>query len=95
MARNPQPWTARVLSQPSLDSDPAFLVTFDDAKYLFNCPENTTRTVIQRKYGFNKYRGIFLSRVSSETSAGLPGQLHMSLDEAARLNESRISYVAF
>lgn len=93
MARNPQPWTARVLSQPSLDSDPSFVITFDDAKYLFNCPENTTRTVVQRKYGFNKYRGIFLTRISSETSAGLPGEQHLVIHETARLSDRRIHHV--
>ncbi|PVG02635.1 Metallo-hydrolase/oxidoreductase [Serendipita vermifera] len=73
MARTPQPWMARVVSPANSDSDPAFMISFGDAKYLFNCPENTTRINIQRKYGLNKYRCIFLSQIASRTSAGLPG----------------------
>jgi ribonuclease Z len=79
MARTPQPWMARVVSPANLDSDPAFMISFGDAKYLFNCPENTTRINIQRKYGLNKYRCIFLSQITSKTSAGLPGTYTVKL----------------
>jgi ribonuclease Z len=74
MPRSPEPWKARVVSSVSADSDSAFQIVFGDAKYLFNCPENTTRAMLSRKFGFNKYKAIFLSRISSNTSAGLPGK---------------------
>ncbi|KIM28972.1 hypothetical protein M408DRAFT_329016 [Serendipita vermifera MAFF 305830] len=75
MSKNPEPWKARVVSSVTSDSDSAFQISFGDAKYLFNCPENTTRAMLSRKFGFNKYKAIFLSRISNETSGGLPGFL--------------------
>jgi len=74
MPRSPEPWKARVVSSVSADSDSAFQIAFGDAKYLFNCPENTTRAMLSRKLGFNKYKAVFLSRISSNTSTGLPGR---------------------
>lgn len=73
MPVDPSPWNASVISASTSDTDPAFLVTFGNAKYLFNAPENLTRTFIQRKIGLSKFRCIFLSQISTETSGGLQG----------------------
>ncbi|KAG8784449.1 hypothetical protein FRC15_003245 [Serendipita sp. 397] len=84
MASTPQPWMARVTSSCSSDTNPTFLITFPDAKYLFNCPENTTRNVLQRGFGLNKYRAIFLSRITTRTSLGLPGFLMTLADSGTK-----------
>ncbi|KAG8798257.1 hypothetical protein FRC17_007524, partial [Serendipita sp. 399] len=84
MASTPQPWTARVTSTCTSDTDPTLLITFPDAKYLFNCPENTTRNVLQHGFGLNKYRAIFLSRITAHTGLGLPGFLMTLADSGTK-----------
>ena len=66
-------WTTDGVSAATSDTDPSFAATFDGGRYLFNLPENATRTIIQTARGFTKSRAVFLTRTSTVTSAGLPG----------------------
>lgn len=72
-------WSAHVLSTVTSDTEPTFVVTFDNAKYVFNVGENTTRAFIQSRHGWRKTRAVFLSQVSCQRSAGLPGTLQLYL----------------
>ena len=73
-------WSTSVVSSVSSDTEPTILVTFDNAKYVFNVGENTTRTFLQTRKGWRKTRAIFLSQICTDRSAGLPGKYLRSAD---------------
>ncbi|EJD54854.1 hypothetical protein AURDEDRAFT_51696 [Auricularia subglabra TFB-10046 SS5] len=73
-------WTTGGLSTVTSDTDMAVVATFDLARYLFNCPENTTRASIQHRRGFRKMAAVFLTRVHTDSATGLPGYLMSHAD---------------
>lgn len=60
-----------VLATSTVDSKPSLLVTFDNARYLFNSPESISRICVQSKIALRKVGAVFLGDL--EESAGLPG----------------------
>jgi ribonuclease Z len=49
------------------------VVTFDSAKYIFNVGENTTRAILQNKRGWKNLKALFLTRLGTQRSSGVPG----------------------
>jgi len=68
-------WSASVLSTVSSDTEPTIIVAFDNAKYIFNAGENTSRSFLQSRRHWRRARGIFLTSVGSQRCSGLPGLL--------------------
>jgi hypothetical protein len=68
-------WTANLLTGLTSDTEPSLLVTFENAKYLFNVGENTTRSFLQTGRRWNNARGVFLTSVGTTRASGLPGKI--------------------
>ncbi|KAG7445158.1 uncharacterized protein BT62DRAFT_951536 [Guyanagaster necrorhizus] len=68
-------WSTSVLTTVTSDTEPAIIITFDRAKYLFNAGENSGRAFLQSKRNWRKTRGVFFTDVSSQRIGGLPGLL--------------------
>lgn len=68
-----QHWAVRAISHPTADTDLAILVTFDNAKYLFNCGEGTQRAFVQGKMSLKKLQGVFVTGAGLGVVGGLPG----------------------
>ena len=73
-SRGMQTWSTTVVTPLSYDTDPAVLITFDGAKYIFNVGENTTRAFCQSQQNFRNMRGVFLTQVDSQRAGGLGGK---------------------
>ncbi|PLW10452.1 hypothetical protein PCANC_23155 [Puccinia coronata f. sp. avenae] len=56
-------------------SAPALLLSFDQSRYLFNCPENTSRSFVQSRVTQKNLNSIFLSSCRASHSAGTYGML--------------------
>lgn len=79
-------WAVGGVSTLTADTDLSVIATFDAGKYLFNAPEQFSRACIQHRRGFRKINAIFLTRIHSDTSAGLPGaRIHPALLRSSRL----------
>ncbi|KAL2332351.1 hypothetical protein Fmac_019932 [Flemingia macrophylla] len=57
------------------DTSPSVLLFFDNQRFIFNAGEGLQRFCTEHKIKLSKIDHIFLSRVCSETAAGLPGLL--------------------
>ncbi|KAF8027580.1 hypothetical protein BT93_E0480 [Corymbia citriodora subsp. variegata] len=57
------------------DTSPSVLLFFDHQRFIFNAGEGLQRFCTEHKIKLSKIDHIFLSRVCSETSGGLPGLL--------------------
>ncbi|MED6208935.1 hypothetical protein PIB30_049775 [Stylosanthes scabra] len=57
------------------DTSPSVLLFFDKQRFIFNAGEGLQRFCTEHKIRLSKIDHIFLSRVCSETSGGLPGLL--------------------
>lgn len=68
-------WHVQTIAVPSSDTNTSLLVNFENDKYLFECPESTSRAFIQNKVSGKKVAAIFLSTLDQETSGGLFGEL--------------------
>ncbi|KAF8506255.1 beta-lactamase-like protein [Gautieria morchelliformis] len=68
-------WSATCISSESSDTNLSILVDCNASRYLFNCGEGTTRTLLQRKKGFRKFTALFTTGIDSDRSSGLPGLL--------------------
>ena len=66
-------WSTSVYTTISSDTEPSIVITFDSAKYIFNAGENTTRAIFQSRRGWRKVKGLFLTRLGTQTSSGVPG----------------------
>ncbi|KAJ7573869.1 hypothetical protein C8J56DRAFT_1173192 [Mycena floridula] len=73
--RNPMTWSAAVLSSVSSDTEPTIVITFDNAKYIFNAGENTNRSFLQSKYNWKRTQGIFFTQLGTQRASGLAGLL--------------------
>ncbi|KAF8579988.1 Metallo-hydrolase/oxidoreductase [Ramaria rubella] len=76
-------WSATCLSSESSDTNLALLVDCNASRYLFNCGEGTTRTLLQRKKGFRKFTALFNTGIDTDRSSGLPGLLMTIADSRA------------
>jgi ribonuclease Z len=65
----------QVLGTKTLDSDPSFLIFFDNKRYLFNAGEGTMRFCTEHKIRLSKINHVFLTELRPETIGGLPGLL--------------------
>lgn len=66
-------WYIQTLSVPTSDSNTSLLVNFEHAKFLFECPESTSRVFIQNRVSGKKVAHIFLSKLDQDASGGLFG----------------------
>jgi len=66
-------WSTSVYTTLSSDTEPSIVITFDSAKYIFNAGENTTRAVLQNARGWRKVKALFLTRLGTQRSSGVPG----------------------
>ena len=66
-------WTTSVISTLSSDTEPTILVTFDNAKYVFNAGENTGRAWIQGSSHWRKVKALFFTQVGTQRMSGMPG----------------------
>jgi len=73
-SRAMQTWSTTVVTPLSYDTEPAVLITFDGAKYIFNVGENTNRAFCQSRQNFKRTRGVFLTQVGSQRAGGLGGK---------------------
>ena len=67
-------WSVEAITATASDTGPSILVTFDEAKYLFNASENLSRAWLQSPRGWRKTRAIFLTSISSHRVGGMPGK---------------------
>lgn len=67
-------WSSSVLSGLSTDTEPTIVVTFPNAKYVFNVGENTGRAWLQSRLNWKKTKGLFFTSAGTQRMSGLPGQ---------------------
>ncbi|KAH9990962.1 hypothetical protein BJV74DRAFT_920412 [Russula compacta] len=80
-------WSTSVYTTLSSDTEPSVVITFDSAKYIFNVGENTTRTILQSKRGWRKVKALFLTRLGTQRSSGVPGLFMSVADSSPRVME--------
>ncbi|KIY46216.1 hypothetical protein FISHEDRAFT_48033 [Fistulina hepatica ATCC 64428] len=68
-------WSTSVLTTGSADTRPCALVTFDDAKYMFNAPENANRALVQSHLNWRKITGMFFTQCTVDAMNGAAGTL--------------------
>ncbi|KAF8902361.1 hypothetical protein CPB84DRAFT_1775902 [Gymnopilus junonius] len=66
-------WSTSVLTTISSDTEPSIIVTFDNAKYIFNTSENTTRSFLQSGRTWRKAKALFFTQARVEKTSGLVG----------------------
>ncbi|KAJ2930031.1 hypothetical protein H1R20_g7064, partial [Candolleomyces eurysporus] len=82
-------WSASVLSALSADSQPSLMISFDDAKYMFNAGEGTVRSQTHSESNRRRIKALFLSQLSLERAGGIPGLL-MTVADASSINDLKI-----
>jgi ribonuclease Z len=55
----------QILGTDKVDSNPSFLLFFDEKRYLFNAPEGIMRFCTEHKIKLSKINHIFLNQISS------------------------------
>ncbi|KAJ6605846.1 hypothetical protein B0H10DRAFT_2076138 [Mycena sp. CBHHK59/15] len=74
-------WSASVVTSATTDTEPTLVLTFDQAKYIFNVAENSNRAFTQKKAHRKKTRALFLTQVGLQRTGGLAGMLMSSADQ--------------
>ncbi|PPQ65164.1 hypothetical protein CVT24_011027 [Panaeolus cyanescens] len=74
-------YSTSALTTLSSDTEPSFIITFDDAKYIFNAGENTGRSFRQNGRNWKRTHAMFFTQSTIERTSGLPGLL-MTLADA-------------
>ena len=72
-------WSTTVYTSLSSDTEPSIVITFESAKYIINAGENTTRAILQSRRGWKKVKALFLTRLGTQRSSGVPGVLPLSV----------------
>jgi tRNase Z endonuclease len=72
-------WSTTVYTSLSSDTEPSIVITFESAKYIINAGENTTRAILQGRRGWRKVKALFLTRLGTQRSGGIPGVLSPSV----------------
>lgn len=67
-------WSTSVLAPLSSDTEPSIVVTFSDAKYIFNAGENLSRNALQTSRNWKKARAFFLTQAKIDKISGLGGK---------------------
>ena len=67
-------WSTSVLTPLSSDTEPSVVITFSDAKYIFNAGENLGRSALQTSRNWKKARSIFLTQAKIDKISGLGGE---------------------
>lgn len=62
-----------VLGSSNLDSNPSFLLFFENSRYLVQVPEAFQRVCTENRIKLSKIAGIFMTKNSCTTFSGLPG----------------------
>lgn len=86
-------WSSSVLTSVSSDTEPCIVVTFDNAKYIFNTSENTTRSFLQTGRNWKKARALFYTQARIEKMGGLPGMnssVALSIETCINFSEGLI-----
>ena len=65
----------QILGTHTSDSNPFFLLHFDDKRYLFNCGEGSQRFSVQHKVRLKAVTDVFINRTDWDVLGGLPGEL--------------------
>ncbi|GBE87655.1 hypothetical protein SCP_1103320 [Sparassis crispa] len=73
-------WFVSVNSSISSDTEPTLVVTFEDAKYIFNVGENTSRKWLQSQRHWRKAKAIWLTSTGTQRGSGLSGLLMFLAD---------------
>ena len=71
-------WSTSVLTSLSSDTEPSVVVTFSDAKYIFNVGENISRNALQTSRNWKKARALFLTQAKIDKISGLGGKYSYS-----------------
>ena len=66
-------WSTTVISPLSSDTEPTIIITFDNAKYIFNAGENTGRAWIQSRANWRRVKALFLTQVGTQRMSGMAG----------------------
>ena len=68
-------WSTSVISALSSDTEPTIIVTFENAKYIFNVGENTGRAWMQSRAHWRRMKALFFTQVGTQRMSGMPGTL--------------------
>jgi len=71
-------WSATVHTTLSTDTQPSIIVTFDDAKYIFNASENAGRAFYESNGNWKKTKALFFTQSNVEKTSGLAGKPQFS-----------------
>lgn len=66
-------WSTNVISALSSDTEPTIIITFENAKYIFNAGENTGRAWMQSRAHWRKMKALFFTQVGTQRMSGMPG----------------------
>ena len=66
-------WSTSVISALSSDTEPTIILTFDNAKYIFNAGENTGRAWMQRRAHWRRMKAVFFTQTGTQRMGGMPG----------------------
>lgn len=86
-------WSSTVHTTLSTDTEPSIIITFNDAKYIFNASENSCRAFLQNS-NWRKARAMFFTQAKVEQTSGLTGiwNFHFIFSTGADLR-NRVDYV--
>lgn len=68
-------WSTSVISALSSDTEPTIIITFDDAKYIFNAGENIGRAWTQSRAHWRRVKALFFTQVGTQRMSGMPGMV--------------------
>jgi len=72
-------WSSTVHTTLSTDTQPTIIVTFDDAKYIFNASENSGRAFSESNGNWKKTKALFCTQSNVEKTSGLTGKPQTNL----------------
>ncbi|KAK7031531.1 hypothetical protein R3P38DRAFT_2924192 [Favolaschia claudopus] len=78
-------WTTSVVTSATTDTEPSIVISFDNAKYIFNLAENSNRAFTQKKAHRKSTRAFFLTQVVPQRTGGIAGMLMSSADQSLRI----------
>ena len=67
-------WSTSVITPLSSDTEPCIVITFLNAKYIFNAGENSIRSAIQTSRNWRRSRALFLTQAKIDKISGLGGE---------------------
>jgi len=76
-------WSTTAISALSSDTEPTVIITFDDAKYIFNAGENTGRAWMQSRAHWRRMKALFFTQVGTQRMSGMPGAYSSAADASS------------